>query len=69
MAGNAVKSIDQVKAGDLVEIITTRESNSITEAVVGSEPRPLSYYAFECNEGFESGNSDLSSDDICCDSV
>ena len=69
MAGNAVKSIDQVKAGDLVEIITTRESNSIDEAVVGSEPRPLSHYAFECNEAFESGNSDLSSDDSCCDSV
>ncbi len=69
MAGTAVKNIDQIKAGDLVEIVTTRESNSIDEAVVSNEPRPLSYFAFESNEGYESGNSDLSSDDSCCDPV
>ena len=66
--GTAVKSIEEIKNGDLVEIVATRESD-IDQAVAVSESRPLSYFALESNEGYDSGDSDLGSDDSCCDSV
>jgi len=64
VGGTLVKSIDEIKNGDLVEIFPTLESHMDKREAV-SEPWPLSFFALKSTEGYDSEEEDMSSDDSC----